>query len=1050
MEAIKNIVSGGHRKSEDATTDSNRAAGESNVAGGRSQVEHPIYDQMKAPTSNSFGESTSTQDNPSHAQTTAPGATSGISSTQSATSSLGPDTTKHRPSPGHDEVSSASIKSGVIGYPQRSGDEHAALGNDHPAQSNLRENQVLGGGSQSTPINREENDQSHLGGITANTARGSRSGEQQPFEKSLGQSAPVSGSDRSFPLTGGVTSHHSAESTSTSAREPGTKENEIGLHDGQGREGLASAAAAATASSSIPGHRHEAARDPQPTVTSTEPTERIGPTGQGRHPDALAATTAASNTRSVPPLGQEQTQPTSGTTSNQSESGLLFTEGPHSTDTGNLFDPAKTGHLHIPGEFPSPTPMEEPSEPSYITSKGPIPVSTGAQHELRHTGTLDEPQTKHADQGAGEHHYGRDAAIAGGLGAAGAGTYAAGKHHNEPTQAGGEVFPSEKSPYSSQKIDPRIDTKPSGTSQQKFDASTTNKPQARDPTLTSGVAQPISQNQTRDEKSEHHTGRNVALGTGAGAAATTAGLYTSQRANEPDSGPASSTIGPHKSNVANALDPRVQPDPELQKHHHAASTVDDPAPKTVGPHTSDIANVMDPRVLPDPQKQTAAPKEEHHYGRNTAVAGGLGAAGAGAYAATRENEHGQQAHGTGNQYPTSGINQSVQGQQSYPSPTQQPQHHYGRDAAVAGGLGAAGAGAYATTHGNDHQQSSLGQQQSPTRPHRQSPLSQVQQSSAGGSHQRYDSAQDPKVQNQHHTRDAAALGTAGAVAGAGGAYAYSQHDAKEREAAQKAHDQQLKDQQKHFAAQQKEQDKAFHSQQKDADKAHAKEQKHHDKLAAAAVTDNKHQKEIEDREQAQQERLDRERERERERVHKSTSEEEPKGKKHHFFGFLHRDKDKKNSSPDSSPRASGENARHSKEYAAAGVGAAGVGAAAYEAGSGSDSGEGRKRLHKDPPKGHPAREVLDHQQHDNGSGDHTTRADAHGPDSHHGTVIEPHTGLPMNVEKYGDGRGGTDGSRTVEGYHQLPGMQGGEHASGQARQGGVTDWEHIRKSNTPY
>lgn len=32
------------------------------------------------------------------------------------------------------------------------------------------------------------------------------------------------------------------------------------------------------------------------------------------------------------------------------------------------------------------------------------------------------------------------------------------------------------------------------------------------------------------------------------------------------------------------------------------------------------------------------------------------------------------------------------------------------------------------------------------------------------------------------------------------------------------------------------------------------------------------------------------------------------------------------------------------------------------------------------------------------------------------TVIEPHTGLPMNVGRYGDGHGGTDGSPTIHGY----------------------------------
>jgi hypothetical protein len=61
---------------------------------------------------------------------------------------------------------------------------------------------------------------------------------------------------------------------------------------------------------------------------------------------------------------------------------------------------------------------------------------------------------------------------------------------------------------------------------------------------------------------------------------------------------------------------------------------------------------------------------------------------------------------------------------------------------------------------------------------------------------------------------------------------------------------------------------------------------------------------------------------------------------------------------------------------------------------------------------------------------------AHEPDSDN-RVIEPHTGLPMNVEKYGTGAGGTDASSTVPGAHQLPQGQG-------------TDWEAIKKGDTLY
>lgn len=50
-------------------------------------------------------------------------------------------------------------------------------------------------------------------------------------------------------------------------------------------------------------------------------------------------------------------------------------------------------------------------------------------------------------------------------------------------------------------------------------------------------------------------------------------------------------------------------------------------------------------------------------------------------------------------------------------------------------------------------------------------------------------------------------------------------------------------------------------------------------------------------------------------------------------------------------------------------------------------------------------------------------------------VTEPHTGLPMNVGKYGDGHGGTDGNPAIAGQHAV-GAQG------------ATDWEAVKKGDT--
>ena len=60
---------------------------------------------------------------------------------------------------------------------------------------------------------------------------------------------------------------------------------------------------------------------------------------------------------------------------------------------------------------------------------------------------------------------------------------------------------------------------------------------------------------------------------------------------------------------------------------------------------------------------------------------------------------------------------------------------------------------------------------------------------------------------------------------------------------------------------------------------------------------------------------------------------------------------------------------------------------------------------------------------------------------HNPTTIEPHTGLPMNTEQYGTGFGGTDGNPAIHGQHDHPGAMSDHPA---------TNWEAIRKADTPY
>nr|POE63661.1 hypothetical protein CFP56_04564 [Quercus suber] len=92
-------------------------------------------------------------------------------------------------------------------------------------------------------------------------------------------------------------------------------------------------------------------------------------------------------------------------------------------------------------------------------------------------------------------------------------------------------------------------------------------------------------------------------------------------------------------------------------------------------------------------------QHDSHHGRDAAVAGGVGAAGAGAYESGKSGHHEEKPsmmdkvlHRTGHEEPSTG--------------TQRQQHdsHYGRDAAVAGGAGAIGAGAYESGKSGHHEE----------------------------------------------------------------------------------------------------------------------------------------------------------------------------------------------------------------------------------------------------------------------------------------------------------------------------------------------------------
>lgn len=835
-----------------------------------------------------------------------------------------------------------------------------------------------------------------------------------------------------------------------------------------GREGLAGAAAAAAGTAAATHGHHDSQlsgvnqgdRIASPTghthLTSSVPEHNI-------HPDALHAAGVRPVIDSKEPGHGPPYETPHINTGTLLDYEKAYGSDPHTSHTG-LLDYRPHVHRsgtspHIPGEFPDATPDKEHTGPilgGAGTASGATTTGPSTSHDLRHTGSLNDPAPRSTDSSG--QHLGRDAAIAGGVGTAGLG--AATHHHGETPATGTGNLYDQKNPYSSKALDPRVSGGESRLDQQRFDPAATSSASRSQP--LSGSSAPVVP--PKAEEREHHYGRDAAIGAGAlgagalagsalssdkphdttlrdsstlpttqhttgttnpstvgttstthqlpSATATTSGTSTSHQPtgaygeSQPqhhfarDAGlagagagvgaaaaaglahsgshdqpagqhtvgstaedPASKTIGPHKSNIANVLDPRVQPDPAKQKDH-----------TTTGPHQSDMLNKADPRV--------DEKANQHHYGRDAAVAGGAGAAGYGAYEAAKSygdhrstqpgasmqeqrydptvagarasnpvpasseynynnpdvaalasatgasalGHHTSAAGQTQQPYTTAQLAQSASSQppQAYKDPEIDskdlgPRDNSSRNAALGAGAGLAGATAvgYGLSHHGDRDQptNTLGASTNAG----SSSLPQPTGSLAQG--QQHPHSTDP---SQAHTgRDAAIIGGAGAAAGAGAGYAYGQRtqpqfDPKEQEKLDK-------ETAKHQHELEKKHEKDVHKLEKEHEKDLKKQEKE--------VT--KHDK------------------------HEDKAEKKSGG----LLGFLHRDKSKKEKSPspESSPRSSQD--RHYKRDAAT-AGGVGAGAAALaeherEDKFGHGSGyKGRNLLHKDPPADHPAAQAL--------------------------------------------------------------------------------------------
>jgi hypothetical protein len=148
------------------------------------------------------------------------------------------------------------------------------------------------------------------------------------------------------------------------------------------------------------------------------------------------------------------------------------------------------------------------------------------QHELRHTGSLEQPKP-HSSEYIDEHHHGRDAAIAGGVGAGAAGLGYAALHKRDTPEFASVDMPQESSPYSAKQLDPRVSGSKGAVEQQRLD------PQAQSATTTGQGL---------------HSSAPVA-------AASTREPHGDAVADE------KSSTGPHKSSLLNKLDPRGKSSP---------------------------------------------------------------------------------------------------------------------------------------------------------------------------------------------------------------------------------------------------------------------------------------------------------------------------------------------------------------------------------------------------------------------------------------------------------------------------------------------------------
>ncbi|KAI9810725.1 MAG: hypothetical protein M1827_006063 [Pycnora praestabilis] len=753
MNKIKNILNPGKEKDDE-------------VLYGSGQSSDPVHSGTSGSTTGQgshFGSSRTGGTDPStsssNADTTGQrygtDAPIGSTDTGNTTSGYGSgNTTKTSRSlmPGHqadDNASIASIKSGVHGSDPGSGlTGSSATGHDLAGDVNkpLPDTPATGATGAGS-------------GLTGRTLA-DRSVGSSGYDNTTGST----GTDRSFPLgsSSGTTGATGPTSTASSGYGSGTGPYPSSAHQGHlGRDAALGTGVAGAGLAEHERHRHN---DPL-TSSTTGGSTGYGSTTGGY--DSTSGTTSSSTGeafRRHEHLGHGHTYQGDPCPPGQ-EHGVL-TSGPHATDTANRLDPhiggsglgstggetAGTGLGSSSGVTgsglggsstttgPHSSTLENTVDPRVdsnldgsrttgTTGAGYGNTGLGSSTLSSTTGTGSEYGTTEgfgrahgggiegtagglggnttgttraepdlASNRSGDHHYGRDAAI-GGTGAAAAGGLYEAEHGRSGTSTTGTT---------------------SGTTHDHKDT-------------TSGLARFLHGSRAtgtaHDEegtsgRSEHHLGRDAAVG-GAGAAAA-GGLY---EAEHDRSGPTSTsrtgpTSGASSTGYSNPysgtdVDPRVESNPrtgttdisdrhtgrdaglvgggtvlgagayEAEKHHYGSN---EPTQTIRGYESSGQAGPLgastdtsslrrDYYGRDAPAAAAESNRGDHHYGRDAALVGGGGAAaGTGVYEA--EKHHGR------TDQPTTGP-----GSSGYDSRTAVPRDSSGRDAALAGGAGAIGGGA---------------------------------------------------------------------------------------------------------------------------------------------------------------------------------------------------------------------------------------------------------------------------------------------------------------------------------------------------------------------